>query len=112
MIIHFHGIGPIISTISLRGNDSFCEVDENYIQDRFNLTGLSEQVPHFRQALDMNLDLEPDDDNEEGQSALVEQAPEPSENAERQEVSLTSEGIFKKAVIRNTKCKCGWLLSG
>jgi hypothetical protein len=53
---------------SIRGNEFFCEVDEDYIHDEFNLTGLSGDVPYFEFALDTILDV--DSPNGEGYAAL------------------------------------------
>lgn len=84
---------------SLRGNEFFCEVDEDYIQvststfmlffslfvysshsplskDDFNLTGLSSLVPYYDYALDMVLDVEMpmEDSLTEEQQEIVESA--------------------------------------
>ena len=61
---------------SLRGNEFFVEVEEDYIQDDFNLTGLNLVVPYYDYALDMVLDIEmPMEENlNETQQEIVESA--------------------------------------
>ncbi|KAJ0239857.1 Casein kinase II subunit beta-3 [Hirschfeldia incana] len=63
---------------NLRGNEFFCEVDEDYVQDDFNLCGLSGQVPYYDYALDLILDVESSNSEmfTEEQNELVESAAE------------------------------------
>ncbi|KAH9466629.1 hypothetical protein Pst134EB_001677 [Puccinia striiformis f. sp. tritici] len=42
--------------LSTKGNEYFCEVDEEYILDRFNLTGLNSEVHRYGMALDLITD--------------------------------------------------------
>ncbi|KAL8680983.1 MAG: hypothetical protein Q9186_002883 [Xanthomendoza sp. 1 TL-2023] len=54
--------------ISSRGNEYFCEIDEDYLTDRFNLTGLNADVQYYQYALDLVtdvFDLDCDDDMRE-----------------------------------------------
>ncbi|CAI5738829.1 unnamed protein product [Peronospora destructor] len=63
---------------SLRENSFLCEVDEGYIEDDFNLTGLSSIVPYYDYALDIILDIEtPNDTNlTQIQQEMIESAAE------------------------------------
>ncbi|TFK43472.1 casein kinase II regulatory subunit-domain-containing protein [Crucibulum laeve] len=47
---------------SLPGHEYFCEVTEDFIEDDFNLTGLNAIVPFWKEAMEMVLDVEPDED--------------------------------------------------
>ncbi|KKK14994.1 hypothetical protein P175DRAFT_0504393 [Aspergillus ochraceoroseus IBT 24754] len=55
----------ISSFCSLMGHEFFAEVSEDFIEDDFNLTGLQSQVPMYKEALEMILDVEPEEDEEE-----------------------------------------------
>lgn len=63
--------------LATKGNEYFCEVDEDYILDRFNLTGLNAEVQHYPQALDLITDSLEDDlsdsirDSVEAQAKLL-----------------------------------------
>ena len=39
--------------LSSKGHEYFCEIDEDFIVDKFNMTGLSAEVPYYQQALDL-----------------------------------------------------------
>jgi casein kinase II subunit beta len=43
----------------LPGHEYFCDVAEDFIEDDFNLTGLSGLVPFYKEAMEMVLDVEP-----------------------------------------------------
>ncbi|KAG5460764.1 MAG: casein kinase II regulatory subunit-domain-containing protein [Olpidium bornovanus] len=52
----FFGRAGIEGFLPQKGREFFCEVEEEYILDRFNLTGLNTEVKHYSQAIDLITD--------------------------------------------------------
>ncbi|KAK9463810.1 casein kinase II, regulatory subunit [Lipomyces oligophaga] len=38
------------------GNDFFCEIDDEFLSDRFNMTGLNSEVQYYQYAMDLVMD--------------------------------------------------------
>ncbi|KAF8514543.1 casein kinase II, regulatory subunit, partial [Hysterangium stoloniferum] len=60
--------------LASKGNEYFCEVEEDYILDRFNLTGLNTDVQNYSQALDLITDNLDDEIPDELRNSLEVQA--------------------------------------
>jgi len=88
---------------SLKGNEFFVEVDEDYIRDDFNLTGLTSQVPYYDYALDLILDVDPATDEilTEEQQEMIESAAEMLYGLIHARYVLTSRGM---AAMRDKFC--------
>jgi casein kinase II subunit beta len=84
---------------SIKGNEFFCEVDEDYIQDDFNLSGLSSQVPYYDYALELILDADSGQDEilTEAQQAAVEAAGEALYGLIHARFILTTRGLAAMA---------------
>ncbi|KAF1364882.1 hypothetical protein EJ07DRAFT_98490 [Lizonia empirigonia] len=82
----------VASFCGLLGHEYFAEVSEDFIEDDFNLTGLQSQVPMYKEALEMILDVEPEDDDEDEE--------EEEDDDDEDEVLGDERGAYRRASDR------------
>lgn len=81
-----------------KGNELFCEVDEDFILDRFNLTGLQNQIPYYSLAFDVITDaLEEDDIPTEYDRTEIEKAARHLYGLIHARFIITARGLQKMA---------------
>ena len=79
---------------SIRGNEFFCQVDEEYINDNFNLSGLKEDVPYYDMALETILDVDqPNSQLSENQQESVDASAELLYGLIHSRFILTAKGL-------------------
>ncbi|KIO32749.1 hypothetical protein M407DRAFT_241237 [Tulasnella calospora MUT 4182] len=78
---------------SLPGHEYFCEVSEDFIEDDFNLTGLASLVPFWKEAMEMVLDVEPEDSLKIPDVTIVESSAELLYGLVHQRYILTRPGL-------------------
>lgn len=89
---------------SMFGHDYFVEVTPEFIEDDFNLTGLSSIVPYYKQALDVILDLEPETAVQPTDIPLVEHAAELLYGLIHARFILTKQGLHAMAEKYEENC--------
>ncbi|TIC01730.1 hypothetical protein E3Q17_01718 [Wallemia mellicola] len=81
--------------LSTKGNEYFCEVDEEYILDRFNLTGLNNDVQNYSQALELITDSLDDEDLDDEQRDAIENSARYLYGLIHARYIITSRGLAK-----------------
>ena len=106
-----HTSHPVQHITDRLGNEFFAEVEEDYIQDDFNLTGLNSMVPYYDLALDLILDADTDIDSlAEDKQEIVETAAEVLYGLIHARYILTSKGmLYMVSIIIISSC-CIFLL--
>ncbi|KAJ2955483.1 hypothetical protein NQZ79_g8520 [Umbelopsis isabellina] len=103
--------------LNTKGNEYFCEVDEEYILDRFNLTGLNAEVQHYSQALDLITDNLVEEEFDEDMRDQVEKSARHLYGLIHARFVITSRGLAKmnlddaRAFFATTNHFCQWVLA-